>query len=185
MTNEQRQNSISIPQMEKIIKSQCKPPSLLPYSIDDTLIESVVTPTIGKKDKVRFIFDIVKGCFDEDVYQPCYKSDLIKIAILMYFTNLDMQATEDTLYALVNTTDVVDKVKQLIPANQLFEIETAIEDMIVFRKEEILYTQKKELAHSIKTLEHYSEEFAKIGEQFQTIDMDKMKSVLTMGTKNR
>lgn len=187
MSKNKETQKLSVKQIEKIIAGQKKIPIIFPCSMDNDVIEILVTPCISKENKAQFIADVVNGCFVENAYQPYYRDELFKIAVLEYFTNINVDTDVSILYAIVSDTNIAGLVINILHDNgiALTDMKQVINDMIEYRKQEILYSYKKEfeemeqvLETSVAKLEEYIHMFSSIGEQFKDINPDELMSVL-------
>lgn len=170
MTKANKISIISSNKLEAIIKAQAKNPTFVTYQIDDTLVEIVVNPYITFEDKAQMISDVVTGCFNGDQYQPHYKKELLAIAVFEYFTNIKVDLSFEKLYLLINATDVLEKVLEAINVDLFYDISCVIDDMIEYKKQEILSAQKKELEKSMATIEQYVDSLSNVGKMLENVN---------------
>ena len=83
-----------------------------------------------------------KGC----IYAPYYKKLAFYKAILTHYTNLSQYIeSADNLYLAITATDVMQRIFSKINTEQLSDIKQAIDELIEFRKLEILSQEKAQL----------------------------------------
>ena len=169
----------ALTKIEKIINSQANPTSTITYKINGEDINIEVKRSISKEDKASFIMYVVDNCFDGGIYSPIFKSELFNIALLEYYTDISVDIPVDTLFEITTNTDIISKVEDIIENNcllytQLSSIRRAINDMIEYRKQEILSTQKQELDNIIETIEESVTGFSEIGDKFKDINVNEL-----------
>ena len=107
-------------------------------------------------DVGSFVEDVTNGCFvdieNEDgsietIYAPYYKDIFIGKNILKYYTNIKELDSLDRLEKLVfgDSIGIIDIIKDSINIKQLSEILGAIDDLIEFKKQELLNNKKSGL----------------------------------------
>lgn len=128
-------------------------------------------------DMVNFAEDVANGCFvnveNEDGavelrYAPYYKDIYIGRNILKYYTNIKEIDSLDRLENLVfgDSFGIVSIIKDNINLNQLDEILKAIDDLIDFRKQELLNNKKSGLDSLVDGLNKVLKTIDKKIEQF-------------------
>lgn len=170
MTKANKISKISNYKLEAIIKTQSKCPTIVTYQVDDSFVEISVNPYISFEDKAQMISDVVTGCFNGDQYQPHYKKELLAIAVFEYFTNIKVDLSFEKLYLLINATDVLEKVLEAINVDLFYDISCVIDDMIEYKKQEILSAQKKELEKSMATIEQYVDSLSNLGKMLENVN---------------
>lgn len=152
-TKENKGNKISINVLKEIIKAEKSTDTIINYKLGDIPVEIIVKNSMNKDDKVRFVRDVLNGCFVDDTYAPYYRNELFKIAVLEYFTNIKTDTGGTILFDLINNTNLYNCVIDELPADTICNLTVLVDDMIEWRKEEILSMQKKKLNAATEDME--------------------------------
>ena len=121
---------ISISFMDKIVKD-----------VDDTVTidycgeELVVKKFLSFTDMVKFINEVVSGCFDDEngVYMPEVKTFLAQINTVLYYSNVRLPEDIKHRFDILTKTDIVDVIIGLIDINQYQTMIRSIEEKIDYR----------------------------------------------------
>jgi hypothetical protein len=129
---------ISVNQFEKFVKT------IEDNDIDITLSDDLsfkVKTKIGIRDMITFVNSVVDNCFDGDEYKPYYKKLIYAKNLISYFTNISIPLDDEKFYDWVTISGICDSVEEkLYNANssQFHEINNTIDEMIEFRKQQII-----------------------------------------------
>lgn len=157
MPKTKKENTISINQLEKYIDTFNIP--IQTVSFGDLQIE--VKNTIGLIPTMQLIKEVVEACFTTDdatkitAYVPYYKELILKKCLIEYYTNLKLPSDLKEIYKWFKTSDILDCLDNINP-KQYSEIIVSIDEMIEFRKQEIIADKSNdvliELTNSVDTL---------------------------------
>lgn len=119
---------ITINDFEKVMKETYTPTE----TFDWNGVEVTVKKTLSLKEALEFVDSVVKSCFTEDTntYMPEIKDFAIKTCILEKYANFTMPSNIEYQYALIYSTDAVERVLSYVNTQQFNEICRAISDKI-------------------------------------------------------
>ena len=195
MPKTKKENTISINQLEKYIDTFNTP--IQTVSFGDLQIE--VKNTIGLIPTMQLIKEVVEACFTTDdvtkitSYVPYYKELILKKCLIEYYTNLELPSNLKEIYEWFKTSDILDCLDNINP-KQYSEIIISIDEMIEFRKQEIIADKSNdiliELTNSVNTLtnsfgfvfDNLNGVISAIGEQIKSANFsDLISKFLPMG----
>lgn len=107
-----------------------------------------ITPTISFDNMIRFIINVIDGCFigDEEMYVPEAKSFMIRVCTIAYYTNISLPQNINNKYKFAYDTDLFETILQHINDRQFKDIIDAIEERIYVKTSSTEAMAKKELA---------------------------------------
>lgn len=107
-----------------------------------------ITPTISFDNMIRFIINVIDGCFigDEEMYVPEAKSFMIRVCTIAYYTNISLPQNINNKYKFAYDTDLFETILQHINDRQFKDILDAIEERIYVKTSSADAIAKKELA---------------------------------------
>lgn len=169
---------ISISSMDKIIKD------IENYvSIDFHGEELVVKKYLDFDEAVRFVNEVVDGCFGANgEYMPEVKDFLCDINTVLYYSNIRLPDDIRHKYDILTKTKVIDVIIDKIDFSQYQTIARAIEDKIDSRLSvnEQLFDNK--LSAAMSTLETL---LNSLKEYFGNISQDDIKNLLSAMVNNQ
>lgn len=175
MSKNDQISKVSINKLKKLVNYQISEPVLISFPISETeTIEVSVKKYLSKEDKVNFVNDVVSGVFNQESFQPYFKEELFNIAILEYFTDIKVDTKIEFLLKLVTQTTLCENIKYSIDKELLSCLITTVDDMIEYRKLEILSSEKQKLQSAVDEITQLTESFVKIENQFKDIDTNNM-----------
>lgn len=148
-----KESRISINKLESILKENIITVPM--HGCEDVNI--VIRRTLPLKDMMQFVTDVVSSCVDTEnaTYTPEIKEFAFKAAILTTYANFNLPSNVEKQYELVYRTDALEQVLEYIDANQLAEIERAIDAQIdheVRMMESVLAIKTQEVMSRIDTM---------------------------------
>lgn len=168
---------ISINQIDKIIKTQtgnCKEKITIQYKVtDDEIIEIVVTPLLSV-DEMNSMVNSIVDTICNDTYNPALYELVYSKAIMVYYTNLKTDITNNKLNQIVYCTDIIEKIVNIINPLQLADINDAVDKSIEFKKQEILSTENRLLKENLNQLVSLTNIMSEIGEKMNDIDIKEL-----------
>lgn len=147
----------------------------------DTEIE--VTPTIPYDDAARIINFVSSIVLDEETgdYHPEVMDALFKEQILEYYAHFNRPKSFDKIYNLVYTTDAYDLVVAHTNRRQVTEIESAIYDVIEYKKNVLASGIQAELQKTMAVFDSFNEKAGDMFSQVDDVDMGNLvKNVASM-----
>lgn len=92
-----------------------------------------VKPAIGLADMVQFVNNVVENCFDEHgTFVPEVRRFSTAINIISRYTNITLPSNMEKAYELITMSNIVNFVMREICAEQMEEIENAIDEKIAY-----------------------------------------------------
>lgn len=152
--------------IKKIINSKIQTSTLtIPVSDQDLIIQIKSHITVSEMVKLvkeaayNVFIEEVEYQYDRDgqitstttlgrgcIFAPYYKKLAFSKALLNYYTNASFfTENTDDLYLVITATDLMQKVISKIDPRQLSDIQSAVDDLIEFRKLEIVSQEKAQL----------------------------------------
>ena len=150
---------VSVKNIDKIMKYNKYENKIVTYTCGDENIDITVVPYAGLEHRLVAIATGV-SLIDEDVenkYALGVKSLGLKLAVVINFTEMKNTISNAKLIDFIETTDVVEKIKEVLPASVydgFAEDYNAVADMIttghINEKKDAFYTKMSEAVGNIK-----------------------------------
>jgi hypothetical protein len=135
-------------------------------------VEIIVKESISFGDYCAFVQDVVDNVFIDSTYMPYVRDIAICRAILTYFTNVKSEINIDKLYSLSINQYFMDSIKNEINQEQYISLINSIDEMIEFKKQEMLANKPNPLDGLFNSLQELLD---KIKGSFDgKIDVDKL-----------
>lgn len=151
---------VSINAWEKVMKEHF---DTVPTVVDWYGVEVEVKRTLGVKEVLAFVEDIVGACFAPDgTFLPQAEQFAIRSGILTYYAGFAMPESIEKQYAFVMNTDAADMVQANINGIQLQNIIEAADRKIDYLCDSNALTIKAEAEKVVA-------EFQKLGEQMEAV----------------
>lgn len=183
---------VSFNALKKIVKMQSKEDKkvILFDTPDDEKIEVEVVRVLSPEDMTSFVMSVTETLFDGNTYNPAIFELIYSQSILSYYTNVKVDDMKnDLINDIVYSTDMIDRIIEVVDEKQLSEIETAIESSINYKIKEIMSVNElanNQLSNMVQE-EHESlksevttliETFSQVGKTFEGIDQEKLMSLM-------
>ena len=138
----------------------------------------VVKKFLSFSDMVKFVNEVVAGCFDDDtgMYLPEAKTFLAQLNTVLYYSNVRLPEDVKHRYDILTKTDIVEVILSAIDINQYQSMIRSIEEKIDYRvrTNEQFFNNKLHTAMStVETL------LNNIKEYFGGITPDDMKNLMS------
>lgn len=129
----------------------------------------------------NMVVAIVNSLFDSNVYHASIKDLIISKAIVLYYTNIKDNISNEDLINIIYNTTIIDTIISKINIKQFNVLQSAIDDLIEYRKADINSAQVKRLNEITTSLDLYLNIIKTVTEQYENIDIkDLIDSVKSM-----
>lgn len=166
---------ISNNKLDKMIGSSVEKHKDIEYLCEDgSKITIKIKPRIPYNEVAAIVLDVSNSVFSDDDnmrYFPFIKQCSLISNILRYYTDLPYDMDVDKIEKL-RCSDLYNTIMDNLDYSQILEIETAIDEVIEFKKQEILSIQKARLEENIKEISELINVFNKMGEKFGDVDLN-------------
>ena len=164
---------ISISFMDKMIK-EVEDTVNVDYCGENLVVKKFLSFT----DMVKFVNEVVAGCFDDDngMYLPEVKTFLAQLNTVLYYSNVRLPEDIKHRYDILTKTDIVEIITSVVDRSQYQMMIRAIEEKIDYRvrTNEQFFNNKLHTAMStVETL------LNNIKEYFGGITPDDMKNLMS------
>lgn len=144
--------------------------TILSYEVDGSEKVDITVLSILPLESVAGIVEaITDAVFADGTYNPALYEYVYSKAILAYFTDLNLDISNDVLNEIVYSSSLVDDVIDRINKLHLADINDAIEKSIAFRQQHLLSSSRKMLEDTNFRIRREQEEI--IGQMGQLISV--------------
>lgn len=171
--------------IKKIIKYNTNKTNVIKLSFGkatEDFVEVKVNPTISFEKYSQFINDAVEFVFPNGDYNAFLHSSVLDILKIRYFTDIKEEDAE-LLFALSNTTDIIDKIDNIIGTKMVDKIDYDYNEAISYYQNVLVHTSEWDsVAVEIATL---LSKFADNADTFKNVDLNKILGVVDTLAKNK
>lgn len=112
-------------------------------------------PRLSLADMKIFVDTVTDGCFDSEsgMYAPEAKHFALQLAIVAFYTNIDLGDDLSVQYELLTASDLADVVSDHVDKKQLDSVLGAIDENIRYRTESNVYELQEKIERAYGELE--------------------------------
>ena len=187
---------ISVAALDHLLSNMNEDIQIVSITCGEDTLAVKVKQHIGLQEYCDMVQEAAETCFQMDQeggehYLAGVEDFARSYALLKYMTNVktagDVQRANqqnDRLYALCSNTDLMEKIRDVLPRKFLYRFDTAVCSQIEFRKQQMLSTERQQLLSAIHQIDKANVAFAKFVEMFHGVDpsamMDMMQKITAM-----
>lgn len=136
---------LSVNTFDKIIKENIEDKVVVNFYDNEVVVNKYLTLT----DMIKFVNEVVNGCFDDDTgeYLPEVKRFLIDRNTVAYYVNANLPSDYAHLYEILCKTGIADTIRQSIDKRQYNDILEAIDNKIDTK----IYTNEQMFTNKLNT----------------------------------
>lgn len=111
-----------------------------------------ISKSISLEDFSQFVVSVVHMIFDNDEYKPYYKEFIYRYNIVEYFTDIDLDGVKASDFWNFAFSDRMKEILNNIPNDILKSLDSAIDNLIRFRYDKLINSQKISLDKLMKSI---------------------------------
>lgn len=144
-----KKNKITAANIVKSMNLEDEKKAVLVCGTDEDAIEIVVKTRLTLIERANMIRDILEMVFidagdGEVMYQPAFKKFAFEYEIVNYFTDISLPVNSDKAWEFLERTEIASMIANTIKNGYIADIISEANEMIEFRKEEILKRSKSD-----------------------------------------
>ena len=152
-------------------------------SIDFNGLEITVKRMLHFYDMMRFVRDVVSGCFAEDTgrYMPEILPFMMRLCVIAYYTNVNIPQSVEKQYDFVYSTGLYEAIIEHIDRTQFDDIEYSIRQSISHAADaniNAIHTQFVSIQDGLNSL------VSQIKDTFGEIDTGDIENIISAITEN-
>lgn len=143
-----------------------------------------VRPLIGCEQMIDFVRSVSNACFDPETlnYNPELRDFMIRLGVIIFYTNISMPDDFVTEYELVYGTNLFDEIISHIDTDQYASICNAISDRIEHRSKSFAEDMRKQLMSVNDAMSSLTDAVSTITDGFSSDDAAKLMGAITNGS---
>lgn len=171
-----KQSKVSVNTIDRLNKMSKDEYKVITYEINGEQVDIKVKPYLTIQERGQIVTDIADAVFIDGVYAPYMLGFAYKYGIIAYFTNLSIPQNPEKLNVLINSTDIINKIEEIINDEGIY---VDALDLIEYRKNMYLKNNKAdELLDALTSLINNLDNIA-------TSDIDKINPVELLNTAKK
>lgn len=136
-----------------------------------------VKRSLGMKEALQFVQDIVSTCFDEEeaTYIPEIFDAAVRIGTLMHYAGFDVPKEADKAFKVVYETELFDSILQVIDGRQFDELIAGAKRKIAFKRDLLTATAAQKVTELIAKMD---EVMSKSVEVIDKVDTEELSNTI-------